>query len=146
MATTESAQTKVSLKGKTILVVEDEQTVRTLLTKLLEKNDATAPSAVDGLAALEWLQNHTPDLILCDVMMPHLDGFALARALKFLSEKHGWRPTPIIFLTAKTDARAMIEGINVGAKFFLTKPFVIGNVLAKIARALGERSERGQKT
>jgi len=119
--------------GKTILVVEDESQVRTLLAKLLEKNDYSVATANDGLEAMKHLEEHRPDLMLVDVMMPRLDGFSLVKAVRYSPEN---RAIPIIFVTAKTDARSMIEGINVGAKFFLTKPFQIGDVLAKIKKAL----------
>jgi len=118
---------------KQILVVEDELQVRTLLAKLLEKNDYEVATAEDGLEAMKFLEEKRPDLMLVDVMMPRLDGFSLVKAVRFRKEN---RMIPIIFLTAKTDARSMIEGINVGAKFFLTKPFQIGDVLAKIKKAL----------
>ncbi len=118
---------------KTILVVEDELQVRTLLAKLLEKNDYEVSTAKDGLEAMKHLEEHTPDLMLVDVMMPRLDGFSLVKAVRYRKEN---RNIPIIFLTAKTDARSMIEGINVGAKFFLTKPFQIADVLSKIKKAI----------
>ena len=118
---------------KQILVVEDELQVRTLLAKLLEKNDYEVATAQDGLEAMKFLEETRPDLMLVDVMMPRLDGFSLVKAVRYRKEN---RNIPIIFLTAKTDARSMIEGINVGAKFFLTKPFQIGDVLAKIKKAL----------
>ena len=124
----------MAANGKqTILVVEDEEQVRTLLAKLLEKNDYDVATAADGLDAMKFLEGDKPDLMLVDVMMPRLDGFSLVKAVRF---KPDCRHIPIIFLTAKTDARSMIEGINVGAKFFLTKPFQIGDVLAKIRKAL----------
>jgi DNA-binding response OmpR family regulator len=124
----------LAANGKqTILVVEDEEQVRTLLAKLLEKNDYDVATAADGLDAMKFLEGDKPDLMLVDVMMPRLDGFSLVKAVRF---KPDCRHIPIIFLTAKTDARSMIEGINVGAKFFLTKPFQIGDVLAKIRKAL----------
>ncbi len=118
---------------QTILVVEDEAQVRTLLAKLLEKNDYEVSTASDGLEAMKYLEESRPDLMLVDVMMPRLDGFSFVKAVRY---HEGNRQIPIIFLTAKTDARSMIEGINVGAKFFLTKPFQIGDVLAKIRKAL----------
>lgn len=136
MEAPKSTQSKAELNGKTILVVEDDAVVRTLLIKLLEKYGATVLSAVDGLAALAWLQDHSPDLILADIMMPRLDGFTLVRTLRFLKDKHGWPTHIVIFLTAKTDARSMIDGTNLGARYYITKPFQIENVIAKITKAL----------
>lgn len=142
MGAPEPVQPKADLRGKTILVVEDEQPVRTLLTKLLEKYGATVSSAANGLVALEWLQHQSPDLILLDVMMPRLDGFALAKALRWLKENRGWPAYIIIFLTAKTDAKSMIEGTNLGARRYLYKPFQIGNVVAKIDKALRDGKQK----
>ena len=126
--------TYLAINGqRQILVVEDDAQVRTLLSKLLEKNDYSVAMAGDGLEALKFLEENRPDLILIDVMMPRLDGFLTVKAIRYRKEH---KNIPIIFLTAKTDARSMIEGINVGAKFFLTKPFQIGDVLSKIKKAI----------
>lgn len=119
-------------------MVEDDAQVRVLLSKLLERYGATVSSAVDGLTALEWLQHNRPDLILADVMMPRLDGFAMMRALRFLKEKHGWPTHIVIFLTAKTDARSMINAMTLGARQYITKPFQIDVVIAKITKALND--------
>lgn len=142
MEAPKSMQPKAELNGKTILVVEDEAVVRTLLVKLLTKYGATVSSAVDGLAALAWLQGNSPDLILTDIMMPRLDGFTLMRALRFLKEKHGWPAYITIFLTAKTDAKSVIDGTNLGARYYITKPFQIENVIGKITKALHDGRRR----
>src|SRR5262249_32952344 len=89
--------------------------------------------ARDGLEGLKALDQTPPDLIVVDVMMPRLDGMTLVRAIK----KHRTtRHIPVIFLTAKSDSRSMVEGINLGAKFYITKPFSLDDLLAKVQRAL----------
>ncbi|MBM4320706.1 MAG: response regulator [Deltaproteobacteria bacterium] len=124
---------------KLIVVVEDDEQVRGILVKLLEKNDYLVKTAEDGLKALQLLEEVRPDLLVVDVMMPRLDGFQFVRAARFMKEN---KAIPVIFVTAKTDAKSMIEGINLGAKFFLGKPFQVSDVLSKIKKALNEGSIR----
>jgi len=124
---------------KNILVIEDEGHVRTLVSRLLEKSGYTVRTADDGLDGLRALESFRPDLIITDVMMPNLDGLTFTKALKNRRET---KIIPVIFLTAKTDPLSMIEGINVGAKFYITKPFQIEDVLAKVRKVLSERGHR----
>ncbi len=122
---------------KLILVIEDEEHVRQLVSRLLEKNDYEVETASDGLDGLRRLEELEPDLIIADVMMPNLDGLTFTKALKSRRET---RSIPIIFLTAKSDPLSMIEGINVGAKFYITKPFQIEDVLSKVNKVLNDKS------
>lgn len=122
--------------AKKILVIEDEQHVRQLVSRLLTKNGFEVRAARDGLDGLKSLEEYEPDLIIADVMMPNLDGLTFVRALKSRKETQG---IPVIFLTAKSEPLAMIEGINVGAKFYITKPFQIEDVLTKVRKVLTER-------
>ncbi len=116
-----------------ILLIEDEGDVRVLISRLLGKHQFNVTTAVDGLDGLRKLEDAIPDLIIADVMMPNLDGLTFVKALKNRAEtKH----IPIIFLTAKSDPLSMIEGINVGAKFYITKPFQIEDVLTKVNKVL----------
>ena len=124
---------------KGILVIEDESHVNTLVSRLLEKNGYVVKTAEDGLDGLRVLEDFRPDLIIADVMMPNLDGLTFTKALKNRRET---KNIPVIFLTAKTDPLSMIEGINVGAKFYITKPFQIEDVLAKVKKVLTERGHR----
>ncbi len=119
-----------------ILVLEDDPAVQTLLRKQLVAHGFKVTCANDGLDGLMKLEQIKPDLLICDVMMPNLDGIEFVKAIKGHS---GTQKIPVIFLTAKTDPRSMIEGINVGARFYVTKPFQIDDLLAKINRALSGR-------
>jgi DNA-binding response OmpR family regulator len=124
---------------KGILVIEDEAPVKIMVSRLLEKNGFVVRTAEDGLDGLRVLEEFRPDLIIADVMMPNLDGLTFTKALKNRRET---KNIPLIFLTAKTDPLLMIEGINVGAKFYVTKPFQIDDLLAKVKKVLNERGHR----
>jgi DNA-binding response OmpR family regulator len=115
--------------AKVVVVVEDDVATRELLIRGLG-TVYTVYAAGDGRAALELLERMAPpDVIVCDVMMPHMDGVTFARAIK---QDNAYRHVPIILLTAKDSPTAMIEGINAGARHYLTKPFKIREVLDRI--------------
>jgi CheY-like chemotaxis protein len=116
-----------------ILVVEDEPDVRTMVTRLLGVvGDVTA--AKNGVEALEALRTGAPpDLIVTDVMMPHMDGLTLSRELK---KDPKLARIPVLMLTAKGSPASMIEGINAGARHYLTKPFKADDLVAKVKKAL----------
>ena len=120
--------------AKNILVVEDDVSVRTLLQKSLAAKGYAVTVCVDGLEGLTELERARPDLIIVDVMMPRLDGVTFVKAIK---GNHTTKPIPVIFLTAKNDPKSMIEGINLGAKYYITKPFQLDELMSKIAKALG---------
>ena len=123
-------------KGLRALVLEDEPAVQTLLRKQLTSQGFEVTVASDGLDGLMKLETLKPDLIICDVMMPNLDGMGFVKAIK---GHNNTQKIPVIFLTAKTDPRSMIDGINVGARFYVTKPFQIDDLLAKVQKALTGR-------
>ena len=122
--------------GRKILVLEDEPAVQTLIKKQLQAQGFDVTVASDGLDGLMKLEGMRPELIICDVMMPNLDGMEFVKAIK---GHGGTAQIPVILLTAKTDPRSMIDGINVGARFYVTKPFQLDDLLGKISRALGGR-------
>ena len=125
--------------GKHILVLEDEPAVQTLIKKQLTAHGFKVTIAGDGLDGLMKLESLQPDLIICDVMMPNLDGMGFVKAIKGHNQT---QKIPVIFLTAKTDPRSMIDGINVGARFYVTKPFEMKELIWKIKRVLPERAEQ----
>jgi len=119
--------------SKSILVVEDDEAVRTLVARQLGA-EYTVHQAGDAQAALQVLASiKTPDLILCDVMMPGMTGIQFAKHLK---GQDAYKQVPIIFLTAKTGALDVIEGINAGARHYITKPFNMKELLDKVAKAI----------
>jgi DNA-binding response OmpR family regulator len=119
--------------NETILVIEDDPSVRTLLEKSLTAKGYRVEACEDGLAGLALLEELSPDLIIVDIMMPRLDGMTFVRAIKGHTRT---KPIPVIFLTAKNDPKTMIAGINLGARFYVTKPFQIDELLAKVRKAL----------
>lgn len=122
-----------STKTKSILVVEDDEAVRTLLVKQLS-TEYTVYQAAEAQSAMALLQSiRPPDLIVCDVMMPGQTGIQFAKQLKGMNE---YKTIPIIFLTAKTGALDVIEGINAGARHYITKPFNMKDLLEKVAKAM----------
>jgi len=124
---------------KTIVLVEDEEHVRQMVSKMLSKSGYAVQEAVDGLDGLRKIDAQKPDLIIADMMMPNLDGLVLVKALKAHRDT---KAVPVIFLTAKGDTRSMIEGINVGAKYYVTKPFQMEDLLSKVSKILGGAGHR----
>ncbi|NEP12827.1 MAG: diguanylate cyclase [Symploca sp. SIO2C1] len=122
-------------KKKTILVIEDQQAIRANLLKILKHVGFQTISAENGLEGMELAKNHLPDLIICDIMMPDIDGHDV---LKELLQDPGTARIPFIFLTAKADRSDIREGMNLGADDYLTKPFtsdeLINTVFARLAK------------
>lgn len=115
--------------------MDDEPEVRALVARLLSQHFEVS-QATDGADALDkLLSGDHPDLIVLDVMMPKMDGLTLSKELK---KDPALARIPIVMLTAKTGARDMIEGINAGARSYVTKPFKSEDLLGKVRKALGQ--------
>jgi DNA-binding response OmpR family regulator len=117
-----------------ILVVEDDEAIARMLLKVLGTRYAV-DYASEGTQAIAIASKVPPHLILLDVMMPRLDGFATAKQLRALPSL---RAVPIIFLTAKSAPADVVKGIQAGARHYLTKPFKVDELLAKVKKTLGE--------
>ena len=117
-----------------VLVVEDDDALRKMLGHVLGEL-AEVHLAVDGMDALAWLRdsNVVPDLVVSDVMMPRLDGLALAQRLKMDARLS---KVPVIFLTAKSTPKDVIAGIQAGARHYLPKPFQRLELLDKVKKVL----------
>lgn len=115
-----------------ILIVEDDSTVRELLKYRLGKH-YTVLTATNGKEALEEIEEQMPDLIISDIMMPKMDGFALQSALQ--ADKNT-RVIPFIFLTARADEPAREEGARMGVDDYITKPFDMEQLLSRVERLL----------
>ncbi len=119
-----------------ILVVEDEPTLRRLLEYRLSRSYRVR-TAANGVEALELIDAELPHLIVSDIMMPQMDGFALHAALQ---ERPNTRVLPFIFLTAKADEQSRMRGLRTGVDDYITKPFDIEQLLVRISRLL-ERTQ-----
>jgi DNA-binding response OmpR family regulator len=119
-----------------ILIVEDELPMRTALEDCLAAEGFRVLTAADGERGLERALKEKPDVILLDVMMPRLDGFALCAELRRLG--HGM---PVLMLTAKGQVRDRVSGLDAGADDYLVKPFSTDELLARV-RALLRRVQR----
>jgi DNA-binding response OmpR family regulator len=122
-------------EGRKVLALEDDPALQTLIRKQLTAHGFEVVVAGDGLEGLMKIETFIPDVIVCDLMMPNLDGLGFVRAIKSKKETAA---LPVIFLTAKTDPKSMMDGINVGGKFYVTKPFQIEELLTKISKALAK--------
>lgn len=116
-----------------ILVIEDNAALRENTAELLELSDFQVLTAPNGLQGVELAMEHGPDLIICDIMMPELDGFGVLQCLQN-SEKCS--QTPFIFLTAKTEKAEVQTGLARGADEYLTKPFDDSELLQAVERQL----------
>src|SRR2546427_9804725 len=114
--------------GRRLLVVDDDEDIQVLLKSVLESEDYEVITAGDGLVALNELEKSTPDLILLDLMMPRMDGYAFAKELR---QRGRQSSIPIIVLSADVNAKHKVE--QMGADSYITKPFDIGNLLGKIS-------------
>ena len=115
---------------ETILIVEDEPALRDTLIYNLKKDGFTAEAVRDGRSALESARKLKPDLILLDIMLPGMDGFEVARILR--KEMN----TPILMLTARDDEIDRVVGLEVGADDYLTKPFSMRELMARVKAQL----------
>jgi DNA-binding response OmpR family regulator len=115
---------------ETILVVEDEPALRDTLSYNLKKDGFTVEAVGDGRAALGSARKLKPDLIILDIMLPELDGFEVARILRKEMS------TPILMLTARDDEIDRVVGLEVGADDYLTKPFSMRELMARVKAQL----------
>ncbi len=120
-----------------ILVIEDETVVRANILEILDSDDFEAIGAENGRIGVELAKKYIPDLILCDIMMPELDGYGVLDALR---KDPATAAIPFIFLTAKADKGDLRHGMNLGADDYLTKPFRRQELLKAIATRLEKQT------
>jgi DNA-binding response OmpR family regulator len=120
--------------GPRLLVIEDESAMRVALRDILESEGYRVQTAADGAAGMERVQAEKPDLVLLDVMLPKLDGYALCAEMRRLAMQ-----TPVLMLTAKGQVADRVTGLDSGADDYLVKPFSTEELLARV-RALLRRS------
>lgn len=123
---------------KTVLVIEDEAQTRNIFLKCLEFEGFQAFGASNGMIGLKLAQNHHPDLVVCDIMMPDMDGYSVLSSLR-CSQKTA--SIPLIFLTAKVTMSDLRRGMEMGADDYLTKPCTVEQFLAAIHIRLQRQEE-----
>lgn len=120
-----------------LLIVEDDPSLREVIRLGLESEGFQTVMAEDGPGALIAFASHRPDLVLLDVMLPGLDGFAVCRELRKISL------VPIVMLTARTATEDVVAGLESGADDYLTKPFEFPELVARVRSVLRRASVRG---
>ena len=123
---------------KKILVVDDDKVLRTVLKHTLCQEGYQVTAVTTGTEAMEFFEQDTPDIIISDVSMPEMDGFEFCRKLRSLPSG---QLVPFIFLSARGDIEDRVKGHSIGADDYLTKPFEMKELVAKI-EALIEKSRR----
>lgn len=128
--------------AKKILIIEDQAPMRRNVALMLEMEGYTTCTAENGRIGVEVARKEFPDLILCDVMMPEMDGHAVVQALR---DDDTFDNTPFIFLTAKSDRNDIRVGMNFGADDYLTKPVVRDDLLSAVQTRLGRADALKQR-
>ena len=118
-----------------LVVVDDEPTIRELLTTSLRFAGFEVHAAADGTSALALVRDVEPDLVVLDVMLPDLDGFAVTRRMRERGQQ-----VPVLFLTARDDTADKVTGLTVGGDDYVTKPFSLEEIVARIRAVLRRTS------
>ncbi|BAQ11875.1 response regulator [Bacillus sp. OxB-1] len=126
------------MKQTTILIIDDEEQMRKLIRTFLEKEGYAVLEASDGIQALSLVEKEEPHLCIVDVMMPYMDGFTFAREVKRIST------VPLIFLSAKGEEWDKIQGLKLGGDDYIVKPFLPGELLARVESVLRRTYQQRQ--
>jgi len=122
-------------KNKTIMVVDDNPDIITIVKTILEGKGYSVLSASSGAELLNMLKGQKPDLIILDIMMPEMDGLEVLSRLKAVSDT---ATIPVILLTAKVQYEDVLGGYKLGADYYITKPFTSTQLVNGINLLLGE--------
>jgi len=129
----------VADRSSRILLVDDEQSIQTLLSYPLRKEGYQVVQATDGQQALERFEEQPFDLVVLDLMLPRLDGWEVSRRIRALG------PVPIIMLTARDREEDKIRGLDLGADDYVTKPFSPREVVARVHAVLRRNRHEGRE-
>src|SRR5712691_8267690 len=124
--------------AKKVLVIDDTQEIRMIITESLNLYGFTTLTAEDGMSGIKMAQEHQPDLIICDINMPNLDGYGTLTALR---ENEATATIPFIFLSGAADKLNMRRGMELGADDYLTKPFTHKELMAAVNTRLEKQAE-----
>ena len=122
---------------KKILIVDDEEALREVLTSILEQEGYSVIQAADGRQGVESAKKNRPDLILMDVMMPHMTGFQALEKLKKMKETVD---IPVIMVTAKADDDSVGQGMQLYADKYISKPYDMKHLLLEVKKTLALRA------
>ena len=126
--------------ARKILVVEDDRNISDLIRMYLEKEGFEVQTAFDGGAAVETFRAMQPDMVLLDIMLPVMDGWAVCSKIRETSR------TPIIMITAKSEVFDRIQGLEMGADDYIVKPFEMKELLARVHAVLRRLGDEEEKT
>jgi two-component system OmpR family response regulator len=124
-----------------ILVADDEENIRFLVQSGLEMAGLSTVSVEDGRATLQAVEEHNPDLIVLDVMMPGLDGFEVLHRLRDAGDR-----TPVIFLTARDATEDRVRGLSTGGDDYMVKPFAVAELVARVQLRLQQAGRATAQT
>jgi two-component system KDP operon response regulator KdpE len=128
-------ETRPGEKPVKIVVADDEQAILRMLTRNLTRRGYEVVTAADGEEALNRIEDNLPDLVILDLMMPRLDGLEVCRQVR------EWSQVPIIILSARGEEARKVEALDLGADDYLTKPFGLDELLARVRAALRRASQ-----
>ena len=124
-------------KPKKLLLIDDDPNLILLVKDYLEFRGYEVVTAENGREALEVLEQQTPDMIICDVMMPEMDGYSLVSTIRS-DPKTSW--IPVLFLSAKGQSQDRVKGLNIGADVYMVKPFEPEELVAQVESSLKQAS------
>jgi DNA-binding NarL/FixJ family response regulator len=122
---------------KKLLLIDDDPNLILLVKDYLEFRGYEVITAENGREALEVLESNTPDMIICDVMMPEMDGYSLVSTIRS-DPKTSW--IPVLFLSAKGQSQDRVKGLNIGADVYMVKPFEPEELVAQVESSLKQAS------
>lgn len=127
--------------GKRILIVEDEATLGRVLSDTLRSHGYEVTLAEDGIAGIELFTAQHADLVIADIMMPHMDGLSMVEEIRKMDSR-----VEVLFLSARSAAEDVVEGFRRGGNDYLRKPFSLDELLARIAALLSRHPEGDETT
>jgi DNA-binding NarL/FixJ family response regulator len=127
---------------KRLLLIDDDPNLILLVKDYLEFRGYEVITADNGQAALETLDKSTPDMIICDVMMPQMDGYSLVEHVR-KNPRTSW--IPVLFLSAKGQSQDRVKGLNTGADVYMVKPFEPEELVAQVESSLKQASRLSQR-